>query len=271
MTEDREFYASTVDEAVGKAADELGLPADEISYSVLDEGNSGFLGIGARDARILVETSVATPEQAPIEYEDPLETVSETAPADPVDEEPPTVDQVPSDISASPDTSSLADVYGDASDSEQAEAPQELLDEVGGLVSTILDAMHFGANVEVYDAGGFIAVDVSSEDTALFIGQKGETIDALQYLVNVSAFKERDFFKRIVLDAEGYRQRRIEAIQGMAHRTARKAVRERRTVEMPPMNSSERRVVHLYLSENPTVTTESEGTGDGRRVMVTPS
>ena len=264
MTEDREFYATSVDEAVGKAADELGLPADEVSFSVLDEGNSGFLGIGARDARILVETTVSTPEVAPIEDDEPLDTVSDDVTSD-------TPNKVPPDVDPSPDSSSLAEVYGESSDAEQAEAPQELLDEVKSLVSTILDAMNFDANLEVYDAGGFIAVDVVSEDTALFIGQKGETIDALQYLVNVSAFKERDFFKRIVLDAEGYRQRRVEAIQGMAHRTARKALRERRTVEMPPMNSSERRVVHLYLSDNPNVTTESEGTGDGRRVMVSPS
>jgi len=263
MTEEREFYATTVDEAVGKAADELGLPTDEISYTVLDEGNTGFLGIGARDARILVTTSVSTPEAA-IEDDEPLANLPDDASADSPNEE-------PHDIGASSETSPLAEVYGDSSDSEPAEAPQELLDEVRVLVSTILDAMDFDAGVEVYDAGGFIAVDVASEDTALFIGQKGETIDALQYLVNVAAFKEREFFKRIVLDAEGYRQRRVEAIQGMAHRTARKALRERRTVEMPPMNSSERRVVHLYLSENPNVTTESEGTGDGRRVMVSPS
>ena len=56
MTDDREFYATTVDEAVTKAADELGMPAQEVPYRVLDEGNSGFLGIGARDARIVVET-----------------------------------------------------------------------------------------------------------------------------------------------------------------------------------------------------------------------
>jgi len=263
MTEEREFYAATVDEAVGKAADELGLPADEISYTVLDEGNTGFLGIGARDARILVTTTVSTPEAA-IEDDEPLATVPDEADADSPDEE-------SLDIGASSDPSPLTEVYGESSGSEAAEAPQELLDEVRGLVTTILDAMDFDAGVEVYDAGGFVAVDVASEDTALFIGQKGETIDALQYLVNVAAFKERDFFKRIVLDAEGYRQRRVEAIQGMAHRTARKALRERRTVEMPPMSSSERRVVHLYLSENPNVTTESEGTGDGRRVMVSPS
>jgi spoIIIJ-associated protein len=263
MTEEREFYAATVDEAVSKAADELALPADEISYTVLDEGNTGFLGIGARDARILVTTTVSTPEAAIVDDE-PLATVLDDASANSPDEEPP-------ESGASAETSPLAEVYGESSGSEPAEAPQELLDEVRDLVTTFLDAMDFDAGVEVYDAGGFIAVDVASEDTALFIGQKGETIDALQYLVNVGAFKERDFFKRIVLDAEGYRQRRVEAIQGMAHRTARKALRERRTVEMPPMNSSERRVVHLYLSENPNVTTESEGTGDGRRVMVSPS
>jgi len=268
MTEEREFYATNVDEAVGKAADELGLPAVEISYTVLDEGNTGFLGIGARDARILVTTTVSTPEAA-IDDDEPSADVPEEASADgPVEEV-----EEPPDIDASSETSSpsLAEIYGDSSGSESAEAPQELLDEVRDLVTSILDAMDFDAGVEVYDAGGFIAVDVASEDTALFIGQKGETIDSLQYLVNVAAFKERDFFKRIVLDAEGYRQRRVEAIQGMAHRTARKALRERRTVEMPPMNSSERRVVHLYLSENPNVTTESEGTGDDRRVMVSPS
>jgi spoIIIJ-associated protein len=268
MTEEREFYATNVDEAVGKAADELGLPAVEISYTVLDEGNTGFLGIGARDARILVTTTVSTPEAA-IDDDEPPAAVPDEASADgPVEEVEESLDVDTSSETSSP---SLAEIYGDSSGSESAEAPQELLDEVRDLVTSILDAMDFDAGVEVYDAGGFIAVDVASEDTALFIGQKGETIDSLQYLVNVAAFKERDFFKRIVLDAEGYRQRRVEAIQGMAHRTARKALRERRTVEMPPMNSSERRVVHLYLSENPKVTTESEGTGDGRRVMVSPS
>ena len=92
---------------------------------------------------------------------------------------------------ASSDSNTLAEVYGDAPDSELAEAPEELLDEVRDIVTSILDAMNFGASVEVYDAGGFIAVDVAPEDTALFIGQKGETIDAIQYLVNVSVFKER--------------------------------------------------------------------------------
>jgi spoIIIJ-associated protein len=257
MTDSREFYASTVEEAVEKAALELGLSSAEISYRVLDEGNSGFLGIGARDARIIVQASAP---HASGEDEHPDSTPAQNV----------VVDEPEPELSENAGSSTLSEVYGEQSESEQVEAPQELLDEIRALVSSVLDAMGFEARVEVYDAGGFIAADVAPDNTALFIGQKGETIDALQYLVNVSAFRDRPFFKRIVLDAEGYRQRRVEAIQGMAHRTARRAVRERRTVEMPPMNSSERRVVHLFLSENPGVTTESEGSGDNRRVKVSP-
>jgi len=258
MTKDREFYAATVEEAVGEAADQLGLAAEEVSYRVLDEGNSGFLGIGARDARIVVETSA---EQTAVQdVDEPLETTSADSP-----------ETGPSEDAETASPSTLSEVYGESPESEQVQAPQELLDEIRELISSVLEAMGFDAGVEVYDAGGFIAADVAPDNTALFIGQKGETIDALQYLVNVSAFRERPFFKRVVLDAEGYRQRRVEAIQGMAHRTARRAVRERRTVEMPPMNSSERRVVHLFLSENPGVTTESEGSGDNRRVKVSPT
>jgi spoIIIJ-associated protein len=257
MTDSVEFYASTVDEAVEKAALELGLSSAEVSYRVLDEGNSGFLGIGARDARVVVEVPA---QPASGEEDEPLET---SAAEDVVVDEP-----EPSDIAGS---TTLSEVYGEQTESEQVVAPEDLLDEVRTLVTSVLDAMGFEARVEVYDAGGFIAADVAPDNTALFIGQKGETIDALQYLVNVSAFRERPYFKRIVLDAEGYRQRRVEAIQGMAHRTARRAVREQRTVEMPPMNSSERRVVHLFLSENPGVTTQSEGSGDSRRVKVSPT
>ena len=262
MTESKEFYASTIDEAVENAALELGLSAEELSYRVLDEGNSGFLGIGARDARIIVD---APARHTSGDGESP----PETTPAENV-----VVDEPDSELSENAEnagSSTLSEVYGEHSESEQVEAPEELLDEVRVLVRSVLEAMGFEASVEVYDAGGFIAADVAPDNTALFIGQKGETIDALQYLVNVSAFRERPFFKRVVLDAEGYRQRRVEAIQGMAHRTARRAVRERRTVEMPPMSSSERRVVHLFLSENPGVTTESEGSGDNRRVKVSPT
>lgn len=267
MTEDREFYASTVDEAVAKAAAELGVPSDEVAYKVLDEGNTGFLGIGARDARITVQAQGSLRSEAADVREAGPPVATPTVNEEPEGPEPPPAEAVQEP--AVPATDDPVQPDGETSP-EEVEAPEELLEEVRRLVSSILTAMDFQAGVDVYDAGGFIAADVTPDNTALFIGQKGETIDALQYLVNVAVYKEQPFVKRIVLDAEGYRQRRVEALQGMAHRTARRAVRERREVELPPMNSSERRVVHLFLRDNPGVTTQSEGSGDNRRVRVSP-
>ena len=256
MTEEREFYAPTLDEAVARAAADLGVPSEELGFKVLDEGSTGFLGIGARDARIAVQLESVSVTDSAERSESPVST--------------PEAEPVPARAEDTGAAGVESAQSGGPSEEERPEAPADLLEEVSDLVSSVLTAMNFKAGLDVYDAGDFIAVDVSPENTALFIGQKGETIDALQYLVNVAVYRERPFVKRVVLDAEGYRQRRVEAIQGMAHRTARRAVREDRPVELPPMNSSERRVVHLFLRDNPGVTTKSEGTGDNRRVTVSP-
>lgn len=252
MTQIQEFNAATVDEAIEKASSNLGLSTKELSYTVLDEGSAGFLGIGARDARIAVELQEPGQqlESEETQAEETLEEAPVKEPTEARDE--------------------LSSVFAESALGEPAPVPDELLNEVKSLVTSVTRAMGFESRIDVYDAGDFIAVDVASDNTALFIGQKGETIDALQYLVNAAVYRRQPFVKRIVLDAEGYRQRRIEAIQGMAHRTARRAIRERRTVELPPMNPSERRIVHLFLKENPKVTTESEGSGDNRRVRISP-
>jgi len=262
MTEKREFYAASVEEAVAKAATRLGMNQDELSYRVVDQGNSGFLGIGARDARIEVDTPPTASDEEPaapvVAAEVPIEGVAAAEDADETaapEEEPQPVE---TDIAPEP-----------REDAE--EIPQDAVNETEERAIALLDAMGFEARLEVYDAGGFVAVDVSTDDTALFIGQKGETIDALQYLINASVNRTRTSRIRIILDAEGYRQRRVEALQGMAHRTARKALREDRPIELPPMNPAERRVVHLFLRDNPRVTTESEGAGDSRRVLVSPA
>ncbi len=243
MTQTREFNATTVDEAVEKASASLGLSPKDLSYEVVDPGSEGFLGIGARDARIVVKISGT--EQPDVE-EDP-------------------------EVADVPGPHELSEILGESPESESVAAPEELLEDTRNLVTSVVEAMGFEARVDVYDAGGFIAVDVASDNTALFIGQKGETIDALQYLINAAIYRKRPFVKRIILDAEGYRQRRVEAIQGIAHRSARRAVRERRTIELPPMNPSERRIVHLFLRDNQKVTTASEGTGESRRVKISPT
>lgn len=253
MTENHEFNAATVDEAVAKASTRLGIPEQELSYEVIDKGGPGFLGIGARDARISVSSSRLADSSV-----EPSET--------PVAEESPE-----QELEAKPTALAGDPASGiDRSAATVATAPEDLLSEIEDFTTKAVKGMGFEARVEVYDAGECIAVDVSPGDTGLFIGQKGETIDAFQHLLNIAVYNNRDFVKRITIDSEGYRQRRIEAVQGMAHRMARRATREGRTIELPPMNASERRIVHTYLKENPKVSTDSEGSGENRRVIISP-
>lgn len=253
MSEKKEYHASTVEEAVDKASADLSIPGNQLRFQVLDEGSTGFLGIGARDARITVEymEGVAESEEAHgseegyelpgEEYADIVEQPQKVAP---------TVEQ---------DGAQLAD-----------EAPDELIVAVDEFMTSLIDGMGLDATVDAYDAGDVITVDVATRETGLFIGRKGETIDAVQYLLNVVIYRDRPFLKKIVVDSEGYRQRRREAIQGMAHRTARRAIREKRPIGLPPMPAGERRVVHLFLKENAAVNTASEGEEDDRRVVVSP-
>lgn len=248
MSRSLEFNGATVEEALEKARASLGLDERVLQYEILDEGSSGFLGIGARDARI----AVRVPEEAEHTSTGSQAFISPTA--DFVKEE-----KFEENGQPEPEVSASG-----------SEVPAEILDDIRDYLSKAVSKMGIEGRVEVYDAGDYIAADVDAVETGLFIGQKGETIDALQYLVNVTVAKRHGFTKRIILDAEGYRQRRIEALQGMAHRSARRAVRERRTIELPPMSSAERRIVHLFLRDDERVTTFSEGSGENRRVKIAP-
>ena len=256
MSDSQEFNAATVAEAVTKASEKLDIPESELPYETLDDGSPGFLGIGARDARISVNAPDREEESA-----EPKDTTPEDK----------SVDQEYDQQREEPGSNDQDPALLEENSSTHATVPEDLLAEIESFTKEAVKSMGFDASVDVYDTDEFIAVDVSPGDTGLFIGQKGETIDALQHLLNISVYRDREFAKRIVLDSEGYRQRRIEAVQGMAHRMARRAHREGRTIELPPMNSSERRIVHNFLKENPEVNTSSDGTGGNRRVNISPN
>jgi spoIIIJ-associated protein len=254
MSKKQEFHAATVEEAIDKACKALNVARDQVRFEVLDQGSSGFLGMGARDARLTVEyTDARSNAPAPEMAEAQLEPPADERAMPPGGEAPREVARPSEDYSPN-----------------VAEVSDDLILAVDQFTISLIEAMGIDATVDVYDSGDAIAVDVTTEETGLFIGQKGETIDAVQYLLNVVTYKKRPFSKRIIVDSEGYRQRRIEAIQGMAHRTARRALREKRPLSLPPMSPAERRVIHLFLKENPDVTTSSEGEEENRRVVVNP-
>lgn len=117
---------------------------------------------------------------------------------------------------------------------------------------------------------GVTAFEIEGEDAGLLIGRRGETLQALQFLVNLIVNKQLDRQVYITIDVEGYRERRQESLRTLAQRTASRVSDSGRPVQLQPMPASERRVIHMTLADHPEVRTESKGDGDQRRVVVLP-
>jgi spoIIIJ-associated protein len=115
-----------------------------------------------------------------------------------------------------------------------------------------------------------IFIDILGHDLGMLIGRRGDHLSQLQYLVNLIANRRLETWTRVVIDVEGYRNRREESLIGLAERVGRQVARSRRPIVLEPMPPNERRIVHLTLRGNPEVMTESSGEGNMRRVTVQP-
>jgi spoIIIJ-associated protein len=120
------------------------------------------------------------------------------------------------------------------------------------------------------EVGGPI-IDLTGEDSGLLIGRRGQTLQALQFVVNLIVRKEFGESVRVVLDVERYRQRREESLRDMANKVAARVVQTGRGITLEPMSAADRRVIHLSLANHQGVTTESVGFGEERKVTIIPS
>jgi spoIIIJ-associated protein len=115
-----------------------------------------------------------------------------------------------------------------------------------------------------------VTYELSGEKIALLIGKRGQTLNALQYLVHLVVNKNVDRHKTVIVDAEGYRERRKETLIQLAERLSQKAIREKRPVTLEPMPSYERKIIHTALQENDKVSTHSDGVEPNRKVIIKP-
>lgn len=147
-----------------------------------------------------------------------------------------------------------------------------LKDHAAEVLSKLLAAMHMPAEVAASEDEESITLEIRGSEAALIIGKQGQTLDALQYLVNkMTAFGRSDTEdKPIHVDAEGYRARRAESLTELANRLAEKAVRTGQPVAASPMSPADRRIMHVALSERPDLTTCSEGEGVHRHLVIIP-
>jgi spoIIIJ-associated protein len=250
-----EIIAPTVDEAIEKGLNDLGLPRESVDIEILDEGGKGLFGLGNRQARIrltikseLNETEVVIPQAEPTKTEETL--VQEPMIKDDLhdlDEEPPF----------------LGDDY--------------VLDIARDVVSELLEKMKVRATVTAEylpasDARSRIPVrvNVQGDDLSYLIGRQAETLNALQYISSLIVNKEIGRSIPIIVDVEGYRTRRENQLRLLARRMADQAISTGRRQVLEPMPANERRIVHIELRENPEVTTESIGEEPRRKVTIIP-
>lgn len=155
------------------------------------------------------------------------------------------------------------DVPFDADERQPEEVLTELLEEV-------VDALGLDADVRTEQREGALVGSIEGANVGLLIGRRGQTIDALQHLAQRIVFRGGFPDTRVVIDADGYRERRAEALRAAALDAAEESLRAGHPVELDPMPASERRVVHEYLRERGDVQTHSEGEEPERYLVVEP-
>ncbi|MDP2917127.1 MAG: RNA-binding cell elongation regulator Jag/EloR [Dehalococcoidia bacterium] len=212
-----EVSAKTVDGAIKKALDQLGVGRDDVEITVLSEGRGGILGIGAEEARIRVE-----PQKRP--------------------------------------QASIADIT--------REVLEALLSKMGVTATVVSVSQTFAPEEEGGQAP--IAFDIRGEDLGILIGRRGQTLACLQYIVRLITSQKAKAWVPIIIDVEGYKQRRYDALKALALQVADRIKTGQTPFEFEPMTAYERRIIHLTLANNPDVTTQSVGEGEARKVTAIP-
>ncbi len=252
----KEFSAKTVEDAITAACQEFLVVSAKLDYEVVEEGSSGFLGIGSKPAVIRARVKEESEmEEKPVSAK-PVETKSVSA--KPVEAKAETGKPV----------QEKAEGKKLATKSLKTEGPLE--DEAKKFLNSVFAAMNMVVTVDVnYDeAEKNMDIELSGEEMGVLIGKRGQTLDSLQYLVSLVVNKGEEDYIRVKVDTENYRQRRKETLENLAKNISYKVKRTKRPVSLEPMNPYERRIIHSALQNDKYVTTHSEGEEPFRRVVV---
>ncbi len=273
-----EVSAKNVDEAIDIALSDLGLKRSQVSIEILTPGKPGIFGLGDEPARIRVtalEEGTARPmqeegaeEEAPYEDDERREDDDgyEKEQAEPRGEDR-RDDERRDEHTPAPERGDPIEVKD--LDSEEVTTAAEFL-------RTLIDGMDIDAEVTIREPetaadgeGRASAVlDIEGDDLGLLIGRRGTTLASLQYMVNVMLTRKLDSRVIVTVDVEHYHRRREETLQGLAQRMADRVSNSGRPMTLEPMPASERRIIHLALSEDEDVVTGSVGEGDERKVVI---
>lgn len=254
-----EKWGVDIEEAVRLALLDLKCSRDEVEVTVLEEPTKGFLGIGAKLAKVRVEKIKPVVEEKKPE---PKVEKKEPKHKERKSKEKKTHEKKSQD-SKEDKTVNLAldDVDKDSlKDVEDHEALTFLKD--------ITEKMGLNLNFNAKAGDGIVYLEMNGQDSRTVIGKRGQTLDAIQYLTSLVVNKDKDKYVKVVVDAENYRAKRQKTLEQLANRLAAKVVKTKKYVRLEPMNPYERKVIHATLQKNPNITTRSEGEEPYRRVII---
>lgn len=294
--------AKTVEECVNKALDKLQANRNEVNIEVINEAKQGFLGLfGAKDAVVRVSlkddvkekgtgdfvknilnsdsNSVETEQKEDtkvIKDKKIVEEVEETKFTEDDKEE--VVEKSVKPVEAEEVKETEEAVKSEETEEEQDNEPDVTIDRNDELFITsknflkqMIEDMGIDCDIESRTEGNMIKFNIlcsQESDIGIIIGKRGETLDSLQYIVNLVTNRNSDTYIRVILDCNQYRSKRERSLQKLARRLADKAVQTGRDIKLEPMNPYERRIIHTYLQNDEKVNTFSQGNEPNRRVII---
>jgi spoIIIJ-associated protein len=281
-TEGNDFTGKTVEEAIAEGLQTLGLTEDQVTVDVLSKGSRGIFGLGSEPAHVrliprsLPETPPAAVSVEPVTPTQEIESIAAAPEPDTVSQLDSPEAEAPRDVLLSENDDAVEDGEdGDRTEGEKEEAVAAIAVEI--LTQTVA-LIGFKASVQAAWRTGddefhehsepYLLLDVQGGDLGALIGRRGETLESLQFLLRLMVNQRLRRWQNIVVDVEGYKERRVNQLKQLALRTANQVATTGRTVALEPMPANERRIVHIALRDHPDVYTESSGEGERRKVQI---
>ncbi len=287
-----EYIAANAEEAINKGLNALGVSREEVDIEILDNGSKGFFGIGARQARVRLtvkadslravmlkdaevqDAAAAETEAQPVgkEATAPAPVREERRKSEPKQEkhreEPKAVKQKPAEEPNDDElpVATSSDVVNEETMKIAANVVRDLMEKMR--VKATVTAK-IGEAADDIDSR-VIMIDIQGDDLSYLIGRHFEVLHSLQYITGLIVGREVGHWVPLVLDVQGYRQRRERQIRQMATRMADQVVKTGRRSSLEPMPATERRIVHLALRDNNQIMTESIGEEPNRKVVIYP-
>lgn len=239
--ESLEIEGKTIDEAIEKACVEFGFPREKLNIEIISDGASGFLGLGSKKAKI--RASIMSIDMT---IDTPLEQSRKT------------VQKKPS-VSSESTQVAVTEVLAET-----------LSTRAKRILEGILSRMGLDCPVTIEETPDTIILNIKGNGSGLLIGKRGQNLDAIQYILNKAVSKYSDNRKMIVVDTEGYRKRREESLIALAENLAEKVRKTKKSLTVGHMNAHDRRIIHLALQNDESLTTKSRGEGEFRKIVIMP-